>query len=145
MRIIDEEGHEIQEKDVDYDLGYLEPDKLFIKHHDEIPEVKEEFHYHMTKREHGGGLVEKIIDVPYSPAVPAWDEYEDIMRYKLYNSYELAQRRIAELKQMLSDTDYCVIKIAEGSAERSEYQHVIDQREAWRAEINELEELNEGV
>ena len=47
--------------------------------------------------------------------------------------------RIAELKQMLADTDYIVIKIAEGAATWEEYPDIKAQRQAWRDEINELE------
>ncbi len=47
--------------------------------------------------------------------------------------------RIEELKQKLAETDYAVIKIAEGSATVEEYADVITQRQAWRTEINELE------
>ena len=46
---------------------------------------------------------------------------------------------IAQLKQNLLDTDYVVIKIAEGAADKSEYANVIKQRQGWRDKINELE------
>lgn len=49
------------------------------------------------------------------------------------------EARIAELKRLLDETDYVVIKIAEGSATQEDYADVIEQRRAWRAEINELE------
>lgn len=49
------------------------------------------------------------------------------------------RKRIAELKGNLARTDYVVIKIAEGAATVEEYAEVIAQRQAWRAEINELE------
>lgn len=50
---------------------------------------------------------------------------------------------IAHLKRQLQETDYCVIKIAEGAATIEEYADVIAQRQTWRARINELlEELN---
>lgn len=58
---------------------------------------------------------------------------------------EIKEKRIAELKGELSDTDYVVIKIAESdNAEeqaqlREHYAEVIVNRKAWRAEINELE------
>ena len=52
---------------------------------------------------------------------------------------EIKQARIAELKALLASTDYTVIKIAEGAATPEEYADVIAQRQAWRAEINELE------
>ncbi len=49
-----------------------------------------------------------------------------------------ARAEIARLKKRLADTDYCVIKIAEGAATVEEYADVIAQRAAWRARINEL-------
>lgn len=49
------------------------------------------------------------------------------------------ESRISELKRQLADTDYAVIKIAEGAAMAEEYADVIALRQAWRAEINELE------
>lgn len=48
-------------------------------------------------------------------------------------------KRVAELKQLLADSDYAVIKIAEGAADREEYEELIAQRQAWREEINSLE------
>ena len=59
--------------------------------------------------------------------------------------YEKAQARIAELKQMLADSDWVVIKIAESDMPeeqeelRKQYVNIISERKAWRAEINELE------
>ncbi len=52
---------------------------------------------------------------------------------------EKKQNRIAELKRMLTETDYIVLKIAEGSATKKEYSEKIAQRQAWRTEINDLE------
>lgn len=69
----------------------------------------------------------------YAPAEPEPTE-EDIK-----------QRRIAELKQMLSDTDYVVIKIAEGAATVEDYADVIAQRQAWRNEIRELENESDSI
>ena len=53
--------------------------------------------------------------------------------------YEKAQARIAELKKLLADSDYAVIKIAEGVATADDYSEILNSRKAWRAEINELE------
>lgn len=47
---------------------------------------------------------------------------------------------ITYLKQRLAETDYVIIKIAEGVSTAIEYADIIEQRQAWRAEINELEE-----
>lgn len=48
-------------------------------------------------------------------------------------------KRVAELKQLLADSDYAVIKIAEGAATAEEYAELISKRQAWREEINSLE------
>lgn len=87
-------------------------------------------------------LNEDILDVEISEEV-----YNDIKHYMWNgeavvlnpNYKEDHSERIAELKQMLADTDYVVIKIAEGSATKEDYADVIAQRKAWRAEIRELE------
>lgn len=52
---------------------------------------------------------------------------------------EIKQNRIWELKAKLSETDYVVIKIAEGEATQEEYAEVLANRKAWRKEINELQ------
>lgn len=58
---------------------------------------------------------------------------------------ESSLERIAKLKRKLSETDYVVIKIAEGSAAADEYSDVIAQRKAWRKEINDLEEKGDDA
>lgn len=54
--------------------------------------------------------------------------------------------RYRDLKKFLADTDYKVFKYAEGLLTDEEYASIKAQRQAWRDEINELEELmnNEG-
>lgn len=51
--------------------------------------------------------------------------------------------RINVLKRKLADTDYHVIKKAEGR-DVSDYENIIAQREEWRAEINRLESEIDG-
>jgi len=52
---------------------------------------------------------------------------------------EEKERRVTELKQKLAETDYVVIKIAEGEATKEEYSEVLANRKAWREAINQLE------
>jgi len=47
--------------------------------------------------------------------------------------------RVRELKKLLADTDYVAAKISEGSATKAEYAEKINQRQAWRTEIRQLE------
>jgi len=49
------------------------------------------------------------------------------------------EQELADLKKHLADTDYAVIKIAEGVATLEDYAEVISQRQEWRARVNELE------
>lgn len=155
MRILNEAGEEIQSEDVNYELGYLVPDKIFKEHHEAEPAVEEQVHYYPTtfffedgsrydtvlydylrnnpdkkleedladyqndarvivgedgftfSYEPTEGEAEKvvkrievatIVDSPYIPAKEAYDEMEDIQRYKLYTEEEL-QRRKEEKEQ----------------------------------------------
>lgn len=94
MRILDENDEEVV--DPDLELGYLKPDKLFIAHHDAIPEqlpvkkIDYDNPYYFDPNT-GGKLVNTIEVSPYQPPVDAWDEYEDIYRYILYTPEELAE------------------------------------------------------
>lgn len=50
-----------------------------------------------------------------------------------------AAERIEELKAALADTDYVILKVVEGAATLADYAAVIQNRAAWRKEINEIE------
>lgn len=58
--------------------------------------------------------------------------------------YPLRQK-IHELKSKLRATDYKAIKYAEGLIPLSEYQEIRGERQAWRDEINQLEEQIESL
>ena len=49
--------------------------------------------------------------------------------------------RIAELKQLLADSDYKALKFSDGALTAAEYEPIRAQRQAWRDEINALEKL----
>lgn len=69
----------------------------------------------------------------YQPPQPTEAELAEMAR----------QNRIAELHQLLDDSDYKVIKIAECAAIGEELpydaEELHEQRQGWRDEINELE------
>lgn len=65
--------------------------------------------------------------------------WEEIPQPEPPTPEQIKQNRINELKSNLYASDYAIIKIAEGAAEREEYADLIVQREAWRKEINQLE------
>lgn len=47
--------------------------------------------------------------------------------------------RIYQLKEKLRETDYKAIKYTEGEITIADYMETLNQRKAWRKEINELE------
>ena len=65
----------------------------------------------------------------------------DQMRYVITSndSPQFRRQKIIELKQLLTDTDYKAIKFSEGELTEEEYAPIRAQRQAWRAEINDLE------
>lgn len=81
------------------------------------------------------------IDDKYSDCA-ASDFNDDLtfseMKYNTRKSQEMAEQRIAELKQKLFDTDYRAIKFAEGELTEEEYAPYREERRAWRKEINSL-------
>lgn len=133
MRIFDEtKTTELAE--VDLAKGRLQPDKLFIAHHEA---VAEQWHREVVRTyPNGGKLARRVVDVP---AREAFDEYEDIQVYVPYTPEELATMEIEQLKAHLSATDYKAIKYAEGLISAEEYEPIKNQRQAWRDKINELE------
>lgn len=52
---------------------------------------------------------------------------------------QAAEAEIAQLKAKLNETDYVVAKIAEGVSTKEDYAEVLEDRQEWRARINELE------
>lgn len=67
------------------------------------------------------------------------DDYEEVMIYERLSEEVIMKKHIEELKRKLTDTDYVVIKIAEGVSTADEYAGVISARQEWRDEINSYE------
>lgn len=89
MRVFNEDKTQ-ELKEYDLTKGYLKDDKLFVKHHEAVEEIQEQWHYEViAEYENGGKDVEKIIDVPYQVPQEAHDEYEDIYIFIPYTQDEL--------------------------------------------------------
>lgn len=100
------------------------------------------------------GRLQSVTIYPLDTAKPTLDMPEDfdlksIRDYVLqggalirdpYVPVPSVAEQIAALKQKLAETDYSVIKIAEGAATTEEYADLIAQRRLWRQQINDLEE-----
>ena len=120
MRILDINDNELLETSVDFELGELKQDKIFKCHHEAIKEIKEQSHYETIKTyANGGKEVKKVIDTPYVAPQEAYDEYEDILRYILFDENEkkekLLQQELSDIKQWMNDTDYYILKVFRGN------------------------------
>jgi hypothetical protein len=111
---------ELLEAEIDFTLGQLVDDKLFVAHHEAVAEKKGKTAQEVaaeyeaqgkTTREIGGKLyvvtnaynnggedVEEIASEPDTPAREAYDEYEDIQVYVPYSAEEIEERRKAQLR-----------------------------------------------
>ena len=65
--------------------------------------------------------------------------YRDLKPEEMTDISIPKETQISELKQKLADTDYIACKIAEGAATKEEYIDLLRQREAWRKEINQIQ------
>jgi hypothetical protein len=123
----------------DTEKGYLKFDERIVAYHPATPFVKEQGHYEtVATYKNGGKEVRWVVDVQGSEQKDAYNETEPIQVYVPYTDKELAQKRIAELKTALANTDYKAIKFAEGIIPESEYYPTKIERQCWRDEINAL-------
>lgn len=84
--------------------------------------------------------------------VRSLDEIEELRLSKLTEEEKLQRkieqikisndRKIAELKKSLKDTDYYIIKMMEGAIVKDDILEIILQRQLWRDEINQLEQFD---
>lgn len=117
MRIVDVNNIEITKPDLT--LGYLVDDKIFVRHHEAVKQVDEQWHYEViAEYSNGGKDVEKVIDVVGVEAKDAWDEYENVKRYIAYTQEELDkinQEKLdkATTNQRLDKIEEMVSKIIE--------------------------------
>ena len=91
MRVFNEDKTQ-ELKEYDLNKGHLKLDKLFIRHHEAVEEIKEQWHYEtIAEYPNGGKDVSKVMDVPYQAPQEAFDEYEDIYVYIPYTYEELEE------------------------------------------------------
>ena len=131
-------------KEYDLTKGFFKED-ILITHIEAVEEVKEQGHYEVIKEYPNGGKdVKWVIDVKGVKGQEARDEEEKILVYIPYTKKELTkmqnENRIAELKQLLRESDYRAIKYAEGCYTEEEYKPYKELRQSYRDEINQLEQ-----
>jgi hypothetical protein len=95
---------------------------------DELDETKQ---LDLTDEERYSLGITKCFDLENNCVID-YDNTEELKKQEI-------SKRIAELKELLSNTDYKAIKFAEGEMTHAEYEPIREQRKAWRSEINKLE------
>lgn len=99
MRILDIEGNELQEEDIDLENGYLEDDQIFIAHHDAIEEQPRQFHY-VVKTIYFEDNTQMTIEDEFDPHIIIIDQYKGIFRYKNLEGEDPKVVRGMELKEI---------------------------------------------
>lgn len=112
MKIYNQEKtQELDREELDFKLGYLQKDKLFVAHHESVPFVKgktaaeigterraagfevieQDGRFYVVNKtyENGGKSVSEIKPEPDTPAQEAYDQYEDIQVYIPYTEEEI--------------------------------------------------------
>ena len=121
MRIVDQEGHEVV--DPDLDLGHLDPGKLLVEHHDEVPYEPAEYENQLvTEYDNGGKLYKRVCVKLAVEGVAAWDEYEDVLVYVPYTPEELE-----EIRRQNEEAEKAKQE-AEEAAKRAEEERVTSER-----------------
>ena len=93
MQILDFYNNEVFNPDLE--LGYLQDAHILKEHHPAVEAVEEQGHYEVIAvYPNGGKDVEWVVDVPGVKAQEAWDEYEDVLRYVLYDEDQLAEMEV---------------------------------------------------
>lgn len=107
MKIYNQEKtQELNIDELDFALGHLKNDKLFIAHHDAVEAQEAVYKDRIVMEESGFPSIYKDLVSPAVEAREAYDEYEDIQVFVLYTEEELKkiadEKRHAELKEELS-------------------------------------------
>jgi len=107
MRIFDEtKTYEISHKQINYEKGYLKPDKRFVQHHEAVEPKQAVYSDRVECLPNGSTQIWKDLVTPAVEAKEAYDEYEDIQVYVPYTEEELQERandkRHNELKAELA-------------------------------------------
>ena len=106
MKIYNQEKtQELNREELDFTLGHLEYDVLFIAHHDAVEAKEAVYKDREVMEESGFPSIYTDLVSPAVEAKEAWDEYEDIQIFVPYTAEELKKiaddKRHAELKEEL--------------------------------------------
>lgn len=103
MKIYNQEKtKELNINELDFSLGHLENDKLFIAHHEAVEAQEAVYKERIVPEKSGFNSIYKELVTPAVEAKDAWDEYEDIQVFVPYTA--------EELKKIADDKHYVELK-----------------------------------
>lgn len=103
MKIYNEQG-QLMTSPPDLEKGWLEAKRRLIHRHEAVPEQAEKSHLEvMEGTESMGGLRHRVIDRPFRPAVPAWEEWETVQVYHPHPIEPLPQLGPSEFERDVPD------------------------------------------
>lgn len=157
---------ELSESEIDYQRGYLKPDKRIIAHREATPFIKGQtvdeqvaeltaqgievfkgpdgaWHKVIKVYPNGGKESELIIEIPDTPAQSAVDEFEDILVYTEYSAADLnaiaSAARIRELQGRLQELDYDINACEDGVIKAKTLEEYRAERVTVRNELRTLQ------
>lgn len=110
MEIFDENGVLIESPDLN--KGWLENQQRVIAHHPATEKIPEESHSELLQGT--DDLWSLVVDQPYVPAKPAWDETETYQIYHPYTPEQLAERSRPTQEQRLTAVENALLELMLG-------------------------------
>ncbi len=113
MKIYDESG-QLLTAAPDPAKGWLSTEQRVSVHHPEQPAVQEKSHVEVMPGT--DDLRCRVVDVPYQPARPAWDEYETVQVYHPFTPEELAEKAKPTLEERVTAAEDALMELMLGGA-----------------------------
>jgi hypothetical protein len=149
---INEEGVKIDESTIDTSLGYLQPDKILIAHHDATPEVAEKFHYEVKMWYFDDGTCQQVLAGNKDESVKVINdqtgqfEYVGDMTYRGADIEKVVDSEKVEAKEAYDEYDEDVqryiLYTAEELAERQAQQEASEKQQNFLTNGPDQLELN---
>lgn len=137
-----DQAQELNTNELDFEKGYLKPDKKFVQHHEAVEARNAVYKDRVEKLPNGSTQVWKDLILPAVEAKEAYDEYEDIQVYVPYSAEELKEHRLTTLRSrrenLLVSFDKYKSNVDYGIEPETEIQH--ENMIAWYKDLLDLKE-----
>lgn len=140
MRIFDEtKTKELNENEIDFEKGYLKPDKKFVMHYEAVEAKEAVYKDRVEKLPNGSTQVWKDLVAPAVDGKEAYDQYEDIQVYVPYTVEELKNQSRAKREKLLVAFDKYKSNVEYGIERETQTQH--ENMIAWYEDLLDLKDI----